>query len=87
MTLLLETGAVGFVWHPRLRRVWLVGVVGLHLGIALLLNLWTFSATMIVFDLAAFAFAPQGSCDTHFPKPKENNNQNKRKESYAKQIR
>ena len=58
MTLLLEAGVVAFVWHPRLRRVWLAGIVGLHLGIALMLNLWTFSATMIVFDLAAFGFRP-----------------------------
>jgi hypothetical protein len=53
-TLLLEAGAVAFVWHPSLRKSWLVGIVGMHLGIALFLNLWTFSATMIVFDIAAF---------------------------------
>jgi hypothetical protein len=59
MTLLLEAGVIAFVWHPRLRRLWLVGVVGMHLGIAVLMNLWTFSATMIVFDVAAFGVAPQ----------------------------
>jgi hypothetical protein len=53
-TLVLEAGIVAFVWHPRLRQLWLVGIVGMHLGIAALLSLWTFSATMIVFDIAAF---------------------------------
>jgi hypothetical protein len=56
LTLLLEAGVIAFVWHPRLRRLWLVGIVGMHLNIALLMNLWTFSATMIVFDVAAFGF-------------------------------
>jgi hypothetical protein len=59
MTLVLEAGVVGFVWHPRLRKLWLVGIVGMHLGIALVLGLWTFAATMIVFDLAAFWFSPR----------------------------
>jgi hypothetical protein len=54
MTLLLEAGIALFVWHPRLRKLWLIGIVGMHLGIALVLGLWTFSATMIVFDVAAF---------------------------------
>jgi len=54
MTLLLEIGAVAFVWHPLTRRLWLVGIVGMHLGIAVAMNLWTFSATMIVFDIAVF---------------------------------
>jgi hypothetical protein len=59
MTLVLEAGCVAFVWHPLLRKVWLVGIVGMHLGIALLLGLWTFSATMIVFDVAAFGICPR----------------------------
>lgn len=54
LTLLLEAGIVLFVWHPRLRILWLMGIVGMHLGIALILGLWTFAATMIVFDVAAF---------------------------------
>ena len=54
MTLLLEAGVVLFIWHPRGRLLWLVGIVGLHLGIAVVMNLWTFSVTMIVFDVAAF---------------------------------
>jgi len=59
MTLVLEAGIVAFVWHPRLKMVWLIGIVGMHLGIAILLGLWSFSATMIVFDVAAFGVCAQ----------------------------
>lgn len=62
-TLLLEAGVVAFVWHPRLRKIWLAAIVGMHLGIALVLGLWTFSATMIVFDIAAFGFPLHFGCD------------------------
>lgn len=55
-TLMLEAGAALFVLHPRLRKLWLFGIVSMHLGIAVVLGLWTFSATMIVFDMAAFGF-------------------------------
>lgn len=58
MTLLLEAGSVAFIWHPRARKFWLAGIVGMHLGIALAMNLWIFSATMIVFDVAAFGVQP-----------------------------
>jgi hypothetical protein len=58
MTLVLEGGIVLFVWHPRLRKLWLIGIVTMHLGIALFLNLWSFSAAMIVFDIAAFGCPP-----------------------------
>ena len=63
MTLVLEAGVFAFVWHPRLRRFWLWGIVGMHLGIALLLGLWTFAAIMIVFDVAAFGWT--GSSDSN----------------------
>ncbi len=59
MTLLLEAGVILFVWHPRARLVWVVGIVGMHLGIAVLMSLWTFSAIMIVFDVAAFGIPPR----------------------------
>jgi hypothetical protein len=58
MTLVLEIGAIALVWHPCTRRLWLVGIIGMHLSIGLMMNLWTFSATMIVFDIAAFGFLP-----------------------------
>jgi hypothetical protein len=63
MTLLLEASVLAFVWHPKLRRLWLVGIVGMHLGIGVMLGLWTFSATMIVFDIAAFGIPSRSRCD------------------------
>lgn len=73
MTLLLEAGIVVFVWHPRLRKLWLVGIVGMHLGIAVVLGLWTFSAVMIVFDVAAFGLSAEPTSrratTTTSPKP------------------
>jgi len=59
MTLLLEAGVILFVWHPITRKLWLLGIIGMHLGIGLVMNLWTFSATMIVFDVAAFGVRPR----------------------------
>jgi len=53
-TPLLEAGVVAFMWHRRLRRLWLVCIVGMHLGIAVLIGLWAFSAVMIVYDVSAF---------------------------------
>lgn len=58
-TILLEAGCVLFVWHLRIRKLWFAGLVGMHLGIALAVNLWTFSATMVVFDIAAFGILRQ----------------------------
>jgi hypothetical protein len=54
MTLLLEAGCILLVWHPITRKLWLTGIVAMHLGIALAMGLWVFSATMIVFDIAVF---------------------------------
>jgi hypothetical protein len=61
-TLVFEAGIVAFVWHPRLRMAWLVGVIGMHAAIAVLMNLWTFSAIMIAFDVAAFGGRPWWNC-------------------------
>ena len=58
MTLLLEAGVPFFIWHRHTRILWLTGIVGMHLGIAIVMNLWTFSAVMIVFDVAAFGGSP-----------------------------
>lgn len=66
MTLVLEAGVIAFVWHPLLRKLWLVGIVGMHLGIGVVLGLWTFSAVMIVFDIAAFCI-PAGAGEPPTP--------------------
>jgi hypothetical protein len=53
-TLLLEVGYAFLVWPRWTRRPWALAIVGLHAGIAVALNLWSFSALMIVLNVAAF---------------------------------
>ncbi|HWK98752.1 MAG TPA: hypothetical protein VNQ55_02345 [Parapedobacter sp.] len=52
--LILELTYPVFIWLPPTRRYWLWAMVGLHLGIALLMGLYSFSALMIVLNLSAF---------------------------------
>ncbi|WP_157449659.1 HTTM domain-containing protein [Croceitalea dokdonensis] len=40
--------------HKPLRRFWLIGIVCMHLGIALILNLYFFSAIMIILNLTTY---------------------------------
>ncbi len=42
------------IWYSRLRSLWLWGIIGMHIGIAVFLGLYHFSALMIVWNLAAF---------------------------------
>jgi hypothetical protein len=55
MTLVLETGYPAAAFVPRLRTVWIVSMIGMHVGVGLFLGLRLFGAIMIVFNLAAFA--------------------------------
>lgn len=57
-TITLEIGYPIYVWSRRTRRAWVLGTVCLHLGIAVFLGLWSFSAIMIVFNVAAFLVDP-----------------------------
>ncbi|MCU1349721.1 MAG: hypothetical protein JWO56_2751 [Acidobacteria bacterium] len=53
-TLALELGYAFFVWPRRTRRLWVLGTISMHAGIAVVLGLWSFSAVMIVLNAAAF---------------------------------
>ena len=53
-TLLVETGYPIFVWPRRTRTLWAVAIIGLHLGIAVFMRLYTFSAIMGVFTGSMF---------------------------------
>lgn len=55
-TILIEMLYPIFIWVPATRRLWLTLTIGLHLGIALILNLYFFSAIMIVWNLSNFYF-------------------------------
>lgn len=44
------------MWQPRLRHLWLRGILAMHLGIALFMGLYLFSAFMALLNLAAFHY-------------------------------
>ena len=52
--IVVETGYCVGMWVPRLRVLWLAGIVSLHLGIGLFLGLWLFGLVMILLSLSAF---------------------------------
>lgn len=58
-TILIEMLYPVFIWIPATRRLWLALTIGLHLGIALVLNLYFFSAIMVVWNLSNFYFEPR----------------------------
>ena len=47
-----------FVWIKSTRKIWLFFTVMMHVGIALALNLYYFSAIMIVWNITNFYFEP-----------------------------
>jgi hypothetical protein len=53
-TLLVEGGYTVFVWPRATRRLWVLATIGLHVGIAVSMGLVSFSAMMIVLNVAAF---------------------------------
>lgn len=57
-TLVLEIGYALFVWPRRTRFLWALATVGLHLGIAVTMGLWSFSAVMMLLTTAAFLVSP-----------------------------
>ncbi|MEM6345992.1 MAG: hypothetical protein AAF927_19010 [Bacteroidota bacterium] len=44
------------IWIKGVKRFWLWGIVGMHLGIAVFMDLTFFAATMIMMNLVAFHF-------------------------------
>ena len=52
--LVLEIGYPLFIWPKRTRLVWLLGIIGMHLGIGIAMGLYLFALIMIVLNLAAF---------------------------------
>lgn len=45
-----------FIWFKKTRRCWLFLAIAMHIGIALVLNLYFFSALMIIWNISAFYF-------------------------------
>jgi len=51
---LLEIGYPFFIWHTKTRRIWLIGICAMHVGIGLALGMYLFAFIMIVLNVAAF---------------------------------
>lgn len=51
LTILIEMFYPIFIWIEKTRKVWIALTISLHLGIAFVLNLYFFSAIMIIWNL------------------------------------
>jgi hypothetical protein len=52
---LIEVGYSFLIWPRKTRMIWLILVLGMHIGIGLTMGLYLFSLIMIVLNAAAFA--------------------------------
>ena len=52
--LLFEVGYPFFIFYRKTRLIWLLGILGMHLGIGLFMGLYQFAAIMIIMNIAAF---------------------------------
>ena len=57
--LALELGYCVFIWPKLSRKIWLAGIVGLHLGIVIFLGLTLFGIEMCVFSLTLFGISAE----------------------------
>jgi hypothetical protein len=51
---LLEIGYPFFIWHSKTRKIWLIGICAMHVGIGLTMGMYLFAFIMIVLNVAAF---------------------------------
>jgi Vitamin K-dependent gamma-carboxylase len=51
---LLEIGYPFFIWHSKTRKIWLIGICAMHVGIGLTMGMYLFALIMIVLNVAAF---------------------------------
>lgn len=52
---LLEIGYPFFIWINKTRKIWLIGICAMHVGIGLAMGMYLFALIMIVLNIAAFA--------------------------------
>ncbi|MCJ7933523.1 MAG: HTTM domain-containing protein [Chryseobacterium sp.] len=55
-TILIEMGYPFFIWYKATQKTWLLLTISMHIGIALVLNLYYFSAIMIIWNMTNFYF-------------------------------
>jgi len=52
---LLEVSYPFFIWGRSTRKIWLLGICGMHAAIGLAMGMYLFALVMIVLNVAAFA--------------------------------
>ncbi|RMZ60777.1 hypothetical protein D1632_02025 [Chryseobacterium nematophagum] len=55
-TIIIEMLYPFFIWNIKTQRIWLLLTISMHLGIAIVLNLYYFSAIMIIWNMTNFYF-------------------------------
>ena len=55
-TMIIEAGYFIGMYVPKVRILWLAGMIGLHLGIGMFLGLWLFGLIMIILSVSAFGY-------------------------------
>jgi Vitamin K-dependent gamma-carboxylase len=53
-TCLLEIGYPFFIWNNRTRKIWLISICAMHVGIGLTMGMYLFAFIMIILNVAAF---------------------------------
>jgi hypothetical protein len=51
---LLEIGYPVFIWSSKTRKIWLIFICGMHVGIGLTMGMYLFALVMIILNVAAF---------------------------------
>jgi Vitamin K-dependent gamma-carboxylase len=52
---LLEIGYPFLIWNNKTRKIWLISICAMHIGIGVTMGMYLFALIMIVLNLAAFA--------------------------------
>ena len=53
-TCLLEIGYPFFIWNSKTRKIWLIGICAMHVGIGFTMGMYLFAFIMIILNVAAF---------------------------------
>ena len=51
---LLEIGYPVFIWNSKTRKIWLISICAMHVGIGLTMGMYLFAFIMIILNVAAF---------------------------------
>ena len=63
---LLEIGYPVFIWSSKTRKIWLISICAIHVGIGVTMGMYLFALVMIVLNVAAFGpgLSAQRACES-----------------------